>query len=380
MAVMADAGAFRVLVIGGYGFFGQRLADRLARMAGVHLLIAGRNVDSARALATKLGQGGSSATVEGVMIDIDDAGFPARLAELRPHLVVHTSGPFQGQDYHVAEACIAAGAHYVDLADGRRFVCDITRLDAAARAAGVLVVSGASSVPALSGAAVEAMASGFGRIDAIDIGINPGNRTERGLATVRAILGYCGAPFTIRRGGVETSTIGWLSSRRVNYPAPVGRRYVADCDVPDLELLPRHYPDLRDLRFGGGVELRLLHVGMQALAWCRHKGWVQDWSRHATWLKKASDWFLNFGTADGAMHVVMKGRAEAGHTIERRWYLVATEGDGPYVPTLAAAAMVRGIMHRRIGQHGAMSCLGLLHLDHILAEAEGLSIRTVGPC
>ena len=370
---------FRVLIIGGYGFFGQRLANRLARMRAVHLLIAGRHLDRAQALTRQIEQAGCVATVEGVALDIDDSHFAEHLAALHPQIVVHTSGPFQDQDYHVAEACISIGAHYVDLADGRRFVCDITRLDAAAKAAGVLVVSGASSVPALSAAAVESLAADFARVDAIDIGINPGNRTERGLATVRAILGYCGAPFIVRRDGVEKSAIGWLSSRRVSYPRPVGMRYIADCDVPDLELLPLRYPNVRDVSFGGGVELSLLHFGMQVLAWCRYRGPVRDWSRHAVWLKAVSDWFLRFGTADGAMHVFVRGNVGNGHANERRWFLVATDGDGPYVPTLAAAAMVRAIMDGRTVARGAMSCVGLLPLDHILAEGEGLAIRTVGP-
>lgn len=373
-------GPFRVLVIGGYGFFGQRLANRLARMQGVHVLIAGRHLDEARRLAMRLTEGGCTATVEGIALDIDDALLPDRLADLHAAAVVHTGGPFQNQDYRVAEACIAAGMHYIDLADGRRFVCDITRLDDQARTAGVLVVSGASSVPALSGAAVEMLATDMAHVDGIDIGINPGNRTERGLGTLRAILGYCGAPFLVRRSGMDRTTIGWLASRRIDYPSPVGKRYIADCDVPDLELLPQRYPGVKDVSFGGGVELSLLHFGMRLLAWSRYRGLVRNWADHASCLKTVSDWFLGFGTADGAMHVIVGGRNGHGAAVKRRWYLVATDGDGPYVPTLAAAAVVRGLMNGHVRQRGAMSCLGLLPLDHILAEAEGLAIRTVGPC
>jgi short subunit dehydrogenase-like uncharacterized protein len=56
---------------------------------------------------------------------------------LGAELVIHTAGPFQGQDYGVVAAAVAAaGAHYIDLADGRRFVCDFpAALDAAFREA-----------------------------------------------------------------------------------------------------------------------------------------------------------------------------------------------------------------------------------------------------
>ena len=50
------------------------------------------------------------------------------MAALRPGLVIHTVGPFQQQDFAVAQAAIAAGAHYCDLADARRFVCGIGAL------------------------------------------------------------------------------------------------------------------------------------------------------------------------------------------------------------------------------------------------------------
>ena len=69
-------------------------------------------------------------------------------------IVVHTSGPFQRQDHRVARACIAQGCHYLDLADARDFVVSIGELDAAARERGVIVVSGASSVPCLTAAVI----------------------------------------------------------------------------------------------------------------------------------------------------------------------------------------------------------------------------------
>jgi molybdopterin biosynthesis enzyme len=59
-------------------------------------------------------------------------------------------------------------------------VCGIGALHEAAVAARVVVVSGASSVPALSGAAADHLSSGLAEVDSIDIGISPGNRTERG--------------------------------------------------------------------------------------------------------------------------------------------------------------------------------------------------------
>lgn len=305
------------------------------------------------------------------MIDIASPSLAATLKALRINTVVHTAGPFQGQDYHVAQACIAAGAHYIDLADGREFVACIGALHAAAAQAGVLVTSGASSVPALSSTVADTLAAGMARVTEIDIGISPGNRTDRGLSTVAAILGYCGQPLP---GGAGGKTIGWLGTYDHHYPAPVGRRLLSPCDVPDLVLLGPRYPGAPLVRFGAGLELRLLHRGMNGMALLAHRGLVRNWARHAPLLKRMADWFRHLGSDAGAMHVRVTGVNDGGAAASKSWSLVAAAGDGPFVPTLAAAALVRRLAGGESFESGARPCLGLLSLEDFEREAEGLSI------
>ena len=88
------------------------------------------------------------------MLDATTATAEA-LRALSADVLINASGPFQHHDYALPRACIAAGCHYIDLADARAFVTGIGVLDAEAKAAGVSVVSGASSVPGLSSAAVQ---------------------------------------------------------------------------------------------------------------------------------------------------------------------------------------------------------------------------------
>lgn len=362
---------YRVLVIGGYGFFGRRLVQRLARHAGLHVLVAGRSAVEAGRWVDQL-RPEAQASLGSAALDITSPRGPDDLRQLAPHLVVHTAGPFQGQDYHVAQACMNTGAHYIDLADGRAFVEGIGRLDAQAAAAGVAVTSGASSVPALSGAVAEHLAQGLGRVHCIDIGISPGNRTDRGLSTIQSILSYCGRPLPDTGQG---PSCGWLGSRRHAYPAPVGSRLLSPCDVPDLALLPGRHAGTPSVRFGAGLELAFLHRGMNAMAWMARLGLVRDWSAHAGWLKRAADWFKNWGSDAGAMHVSVTGRTVAGVEVARTWHLVATEGDGPCVPTLAAAALVRKFAAGDVPFVGARPCIGLLTLADFEREAQGLNIR-----
>lgn len=365
----------RVLVIGGYGLFGRRLVERLARTGGLTVLLAGRS-QAAAAEAVRQLQPRAAARLEALALDAQDGALAPRLRELGAHIVVNASGPFQQHDYRIPLACIAAGCHYVDLADGRAYVEGISSLDASARAAGVLVTSGASSVPALSSAAADRLAQDFAEVDAIDIGISPGNRTERGLSTIASVLSYCGQLLPSPR---RAPAYGWHGSRRHRYPAPVGDRLLSPCDVPDLALLAPRYAGVPVVRFGAGLELRFLHRGMNFLAWSARAGLVRDWSRHARALRWAADLFRDWGSDAGAMHVSLTGRDAEGRTSTRTWHLVATHGDGPFVPTLAAAAMVRKLRSGGIERTGALPCIGLLSLEEILAEAQGLHITTEGP-
>jgi hypothetical protein len=251
---------------------------------------------------------------------------------------------------------------------------EIVVLDTAAQAAGLSIISGASSVPALSSAAVDHLAKGFRELKEIDIGISPGNRTERGLSTMQAILSYCGKPLP----GAERA-YGWVGSYRHEYPAPVGERLLSPCDVPDLTLLPFRYPGTPHTRFGAGLELRSLHRGMNAMALMTRLGLVSDWSTHAPLLKRAADWFKGLGSDAGAMHVTVTGITADEGLSSRTWHLVAMHGDGPYVPTLAAAALVRRLKAADGSLVGAKPCVGILTLADFTRECNGLQIQMTEP-
>ena len=151
----------KTLVLGGYGNFGARICKALAADPSIELLIGGRSRPRAQALAIGLGGG-----ARGVALDHTDHGFAQALRTLGVELLIHTAGPFQQQSYAVAQAAATAAAHYIDLADSRRFVCDFPQsMDPAFRAAGCVAVSGASTVPALSSAVVEHLCKGWQRIE-----------------------------------------------------------------------------------------------------------------------------------------------------------------------------------------------------------------------
>ncbi len=298
----------RVLVLGGYGNFGGYVCRALADDARIQLVVAGRNAARAAAFAADLR---SANPVEAVAIDIVDPTAP--MAACRPDLVVHTVGPFQRQDYRVAEAAIACGAHYCDLADARRFVAGIGSLDAAARAAGVAVIAGASSVPCLTAAYLDAAQQEFSAIDRVDYGISAAQQTNRGLGTASAILSYVGRSFTTLRRGAMRRVFGWQGIHSEVYPE-LGRRWFGHCDIPDLELFPARYPTLQTLRFCAGHEIALLHFGTWLLSWLVRLRLLPRLDRWSRPLLEASFLFDRWGSGRSGA----RGRCRSRRGVHRR--------------------------------------------------------------
>ena len=365
-------GIHTALVLGGTGFFGERICRALARDANLRLLIGGRDGVRARELAITLGLEGA----QGLAIDARDPALATVLAGLRVDTVVHTAGPFQGQDYVVARAAIHAGAHYMDLSDGREFVAGIGTLDSAARERGVLVTSGASSLPALSAAVVDRYRERFQRIDAIRVGIGSGARAP-GLATLRGVFSYCGKPFLRLEDGEWRSTRGWQDLRYYAFPRPVGRRFLGSCDVPDLALFPQRYPGVRTVTFHAGFAGAAGHLFVWAASFLVRAGLLPSLVPLAAPLHRLSRWLEPVTSARGAMFVAIEGRGTDGRPLQATWHLLAARNHGPFIPCGAAIALVRSLAAGATLPRGAMPCMGLLSVGQILAALEGYDVTEV---
>jgi len=364
----------RVLILGGYGNFGKRIAESLSALQDITVMVAGRNHQQAKSMCSSLTEKGGVATLAPAVLDIHSLHFESELKALSPDLVIHTSGPFQGQDYRVAEACISAASHYIDLADDRRFVCDIRSLNTKALERNLLLVSGASSVPGLSSVVIDHFLDQFHALDEIDFAIAPGNRAERGEATVRGILSYTGHPFPVLSNGKWINRYGWMSPRKLDFGEVIGKRWLANVDIPDLELFAERYSSVKSVRFQAGLELPVLHLGLVFMAFLAKIGLVKNWSRFTRFLLNSSDYFKRWGTDVGGMKVMLSGRDQKSQRKHIHWLLCAEKGVGPYIPTLSAIILAKKLIAGEIDTVGAMPCLGLYSLKEFDREAQQLGI------
>lgn len=361
----------RVLIVGGYGAFGARAAERLAREPGCEIVIAGRSADKGRVHAEALAPR-ARARIRHAVLDATAATAEA-LQALAPNVVINASGPFQQQDYTLARACIAAGCHYVDLADARTFVTGIGALDGKAKAAGVSIISGASSVPGLSSAAVRSMAEDLPRLDEVHVGISPGNSFDPGIATATAIISQAGKPLSVRQGGRQIAAHGWQGLHRHRFPE-IGYRWMSDVEVPDLDLFPQHYPELSTVRFSAGLEVGLFHLGLWGISWLARAGIVRSLAPLAAPMLASKRRLSMLGSDSGGMFVRVVGLDHEGVKRTRVWSLVARSGDGPYVPAIASVILARQLLANEGPAPGAQPCFGLFQLEDFDAEVADLDI------
>jgi hypothetical protein len=351
----------KTIVLGGYGNFGARICRALALWPGIDLVVAGRNGARAQQLAAECG-------VSSAVIDATDPALMRKLSELGATLVIHTAGPFQEQGYAVALAAAAAGAHYIDLADGRRFVCDFpAALDAAFRQRGLRAVTGASTVPALSAAVVAQLTAGWQSVTEIDCCIAPAQTAPRGVATMAAVLSYCGAPVQVWQGGRWVTQYGWCAPQRVTF-ARLKPRLGALCDIPDLELFPAHFPGVQSVMFRAALEVGVSQRSLAALGAFRRWRLIARPERLAAFVNRAADGLDLFGTALGGMVVRVRGTDSTGSPASAAWHIAADDDNGPEIPCMAAILLARRLAEGAPFEAGAFTSLGQLTLDDFEPE------------
>lgn len=340
----------KVVVIGGYGVFGSRIAKLLID-DGHDVVVAGRN--RAKAVACSARIGGAPALVD-ARANLDT------LFRLEPDAVVDAAGPYQTYEknpYYLPKACIEHGVHYFDLADDAEFATGIGSLDAAAQQAGVVVLSGASSVPTLSAAAVEALRLGMTEIDSIETTILPGNRAPRGRSVVSAVVGQVGRPMRVWKGGAWRAAIGWSDGVSIDLAAGRRRRAVL-IGAPDLTLFPQFFK-ARTVLFRAGLELGVMQYSLEVLSRLRASGVIRSLMALVPLLHWAAHLLRPFGTDSGGMTVDIVGRIKSSRE-RRHWTLRAGAGDGPIIPAVPIWVLFR---HFETLDRGARACLTDLSID-----------------
>jgi len=364
----------RIVIIGATGHFGGRIGRRILGELNTRLVVTSRNLGKAESLSTELVQLNADAIVSAAALDQTSPSFATDLAALQPDIVIHTAGPYQGQGYDVARACLACGSHYIDLADGRDFVEGFDALHEEATRNNVLLVSGASTLPGLSSAVVDHVRGEFESIHSIETSIAPAHQTPRGVGTVAAVLSYCGAPFQVFENGEWITRYGWQNLKIQRYPE-FGRRLSGACDVPDLGLFPEYVDGVQTVTFHAALEATWEQIALWKMAWATRLGIVRNWGRLVPTFQSVSDRLIKLGSTTGGMQMRIRGEGDDERRKTLMWNLVAHQNHGPEIPCVPALILARKLAAGTISARGAYPCLGMITLPEFDEEVSDLDIR-----
>ncbi len=333
----------KILILGGYGTFGGRLAYLLANDEKLILLIAGRSKQKADTFCKQLPAG-----AEKIALFFDRNGdVESQISDIKPNLIVDATGPFQsyGEDpYRVVKASIANGVDYMDLADGSEFVKNISQFDEQAKAKNILILSGVSSFPVLTAAVVRRLSQGFSKINTIKGGIAPSPYAGVGLNVIRAIAIYSGKRLPLIRN--KQQSFGYALTETMRYTIcppgylPLKNTLFSLVDVPDLQVLPELWPELDSIWMGAGPVPEILHRMLIGLAWLVRIRLLPSLLPFASLFHFVIN-TIRWGEHRGGMFVSVDGFDGDEKKLERSWHLVAEGNDGPFIPSMAVEAIIK---------------------------------------
>jgi saccharopine dehydrogenase (NAD+, L-lysine forming) len=204
-----------ILIVGGYGIVGQRLAADLALNYPGRIVVAGRHIEGATQLAARLGHG-----VRGQSIDVDDANS----VEGALHGVSLIVSCIDQSEPYLLRAAIARGLAYTDITPHlmQRQPTETMKTDAIRSGARILL--GAGLAPGISSMFARLGADRVGDVVRVESNVLLSIGDLFGPASRSYILDEIALPYGVRIDGRQQSTRAFRGAARVTFPPPLGQR------------------------------------------------------------------------------------------------------------------------------------------------------------
>jgi len=348
----------RIMVLGGYGRYGQHITHTLADIAGLKLIAAGRKPPRERH--------NHHSNIRYLKVDASDPiSLKSALADV--FLLINATGLFESDsDYAVARACAEAGTHYIDLADNRDYINNFVGLAELAEQQQVLLTTAAGASPSLSALLVDTIKHEYDEIQDIRVYRSAGNRNPGGPASLKALLGQIGQQIKVRQLGQWHSIATWSNSQAIRFPMPVGRRRCFCVNAPELDVLVERF-NAQTVVYRIGFELGLFNLGLSLLARSRRSKGINAPEKLARWLLRLGRMARNFGSDNDVLGVVVRGIKDGKH-IEHSAYLVARAGAGVAIPCAPALALVHKLLNEGVPGMGVARTQDMLDFDNVRTE------------
>jgi saccharopine dehydrogenase (NAD+, L-lysine-forming) len=349
-----------ILIVGGYGIVGQRIAADLAPDEPGRIVVAGRSVGHATQLAAVLGHG-----TRGRQIDVDDpVSIEAALGGVS--LVVSC---IDQREPHLLHAAIARGLAYTDITPHlmQRRPTEAMKIDATRSGARILL--GAGLALGISSMFARVGANRVGAVDRIESSVLLSIGDVFGPASRGYIMEEIALPYTVQIDGRQRAARAFIGATHVTFPPPLGRRTAYRFPFSDQVSFPETLGARTALArlaldppWLGRALAALVRLGVPALM-RRNAGGRARFNRLVGWLQQRSaghDWYglvVEVQGAGGTARVSLAGHGQGDATaigaaalvraldegaVKRSgiWLAEQIVPPGPFLDRLAARGLV----------------------------------------
>lgn len=236
--------AGRVVLVGGYGHVGLRLAGILAPRFPGRVVIAGRNLAAAQRAAARLGHGSRAARLHADSLTNSAGADELGHALAGADLVVACAGQSSST---LAQASLQAGVHYADVTADGALIADVEALDPLARRHDAAAVLSVGLAPGLTNLLAAAACAGLDTVERVDLLVQLGLGDPHGPAAISWTLDGLDDEFDVPEPEGPRRVRAFCELRRFTQPRtmpdarpatqrpPVGYRF----NFPEQRTLPR---------------------------------------------------------------------------------------------------------------------------------------------
>ncbi len=311
-----------VLIVGGYGNVGQRIARLLAEELGGRLLVAGRDIRRASRFAETL-SGGATAR----RIDIDDPESHASALEG----VVAVMMCLDTTELAFAQACVKRGVRYIDISASYEVIERLSFLHDLAAAQRATIVCSVGLAPGLTNLLAKACVKSTDTfISSIAVHLLFGLGDQHGRAALKWLVDRLHRPFATGSNGTARQHRPFEERAQAVFPSPFGERTTYRFDFSDQHTLPQTLgvPDVSTwTTYDRAATARLLsHLAKRGvLRWTRNRVIRRLTVLLLSALRGGSDQFAVAVTATPAGEAQTLSATATGHQEAQATAVVAAE-------------------------------------------------------
>lgn len=253
-----------LLIYGANGYTG-RLIVPVALARGLRPVLSGRDANAVHALAAEHG-------LESRPVSLDDAAALDRALD-GVRVVLHCAGPFSHTSKPMVDACLRAGAHYLDITGEVQVFEACAARDAEAKARGIMLLPGTGFDVVPSDCLAAHLAARMPNAVSLALGFRTLGGLSRGTALTMAE--GLGKPGFIRRAGRITPVPPGFHTRTIDF----GDGPKLAVTIPWGDVSTAYYstgiPDIRVYMSIHPKQMRSLRIA-RWFGWLLQTGFMQD--------------------------------------------------------------------------------------------------------